>query len=35
LENDESIDHPQSDPDGIVLESDNTEHSKKKCCWFL
>nr|ABD65443.1 Rab32 [Suberites domuncula] len=32
LENDESIEHPQSDPDGFTLDSEPVKNSGRKCC---
>ena len=32
LENDETIDHPQADPDGLTLDSDPPTDKKTKCC---
>ena len=32
LENDETIEHPQQDPDAMTLDSDQPPNGRRKCC---
>ena len=32
LENDETIDHPQADPDGLTLGSEAPVEKRQRCC---